>query len=250
MHLVIDLGNTAAKVAVFSASEMLVMRTVNAVTVAEIDQLAEEFPKINRVILSSVVNHDPALEDRLRQHWPLVVLDHTTEIPIINEYDTPETLGRDRLAAAIGAHALYPNDNVLVIDCGTCIKYDLATSDGRYLGGAISPGLDMRFKALHTFTDQLPLVTNPGSQPSLMGASTAASISSGVINGALAEVKGTIESYEARFQQLTTVFTGGDANRLRPAELSGKKRIFALPNLVLQGLNAILQHHEDRQLQQ
>ena len=182
----------------------------------------------------------------MQQHFRFVKLDHTTPLPLINCYETPETLGRDRLAAAVGAGTLHPQQNVLVIDCGTCIKYDMVTSAGEYLGGAISPGLEMRFNALHTFTDQLPLVTNPGAQPSLIGATTHDSITSGVINGTQAEVRATIDQYNSAYNDLTVLFTGGDATAVMPAELSGKKRIFADQYLVLKGLNAILQHNENQ----
>ena len=158
----------------------------------------------------------------------------------------PETLGRDRIAAAVAAHKAFPGKPTLAIDAGTCITFDLTTADGEYLGGAISPGLEMRFKALHTFTDQLPLVTNRGGQPSLIGATTDASIRSGVENGARAEVRATMKQYSAQYQDLITVFTGGDMDDLMPKELSGKKRIFADPYLVLKGLNAILQHNENQ----
>ena len=205
MNLVIDLGNTAAKLAVFRGQKCVDSIVVPEVGIPAVKAMMEMDHGIEAAILSSVINHDPQLEQFLQQHFRFVKLDHTTPLPLINCYETPETLGRDRLAAAVGAGTLHPQQNVLVIDCGTCIKYDMVTSAGEYLGGAISPGLEMRFNALHTFTDQLPLVTNPGAQPSVIGATTHDSITSGVINGTQAEVRATIDQYNSAYNDLTVL---------------------------------------------
>jgi type III pantothenate kinase len=148
-------------------------------------------------------------------------------------------LGSDRISAAVGGYYLYPNKNVLVIDAGTCIKYNFTNSNNQYLGGGISPGIEMRFKALQKFTDKLPLIEIDLNFNSLIGASTQSSILSGVLNGTISEIDGIINLYKLQFPDLICILTGGDsqylANRL-------KNSIFTHQNLVLKGLNNILNY--------
>jgi type III pantothenate kinase len=166
----------------------------------------------------------------------------TTPVPLRNAYATPHTLGADRLAAAVGAAALRPGQNTLILDAGTALKVDLVTADGTYHGGSIGPGLHMRLRALHAFTGRLPLLDLPGPDATipLVGDSTTGSLLSGVVNGAVAEVTGLLGQYQAQHPGLGVLLTGGDAAFLA-ARLPA--RIFVVPELVLLGLNRILAYH-------
>jgi len=177
----------------------------------------------------------PSLPVKGRQ----IQLTSTLGFPITISYDTPQTLGVDRIAAACGAFELFPNSDCLVIDMGTCITYDFLSARGVYEGGAIAPGVKMRFKAMNHFTARLPLV-DPVADAPLTGKSTVTSMQSGVINGILEEIKGFISRYQSRCPDLKTVVCGGD---LVFFENSIKPSIFAAPDLVLIGLNRILLHH-------
>jgi type III pantothenate kinase len=164
------------------------------------------------------------------------VLDYRLPVPVTNGYATPETLGMDRLAAVVGATALHPGRPCLVVDLGTCITYDLVDAAGYYHGGGISPGLRMRFRAMHTFTARLPLI-EPEPHAALIGTSTRTAMQSGVVNGLVAELEGMMSRYGAQFPPLTTILCGGDALFF---ETQLKGIIFVVPELVLLGLNRIL----------
>lgn len=245
LNLVLDIGNTQAKLAVFQAKTLVQLERVqhNQLVNAARELLGTQ-PQIDACVLSSVINHPAALEDVLRANARLLVLDADTPLPITNGYATPRTLGRDRLAAAVGLHSLYPHKNALSIDCGTCITYDVLTAEGTYLGGGISPGLEMRFKAVHTFTDHLPLVARQNVPP-LVGDNTQSAIASGVINGVVAEIQGIIGQYQAQFPGLVVALTGGDVEFFEKAL---KNPIFAHPNLVLTGLNSILSFNDSQDI--
>lgn len=247
MNLVIDLGNTFAKCFVSQGSTPLHETKFDAHDFTAIIKYIKELQHpVSAAILSSVVDHPPALEQALRDRCYTIVLDHTTPLPVKNNYATPQTLGRDRLAAAIGAHQRFPGEHALAIDAGTCIKYDFVTSKREYLGGGISPGLEMRFKALHTFTDKLPLL-HRAKLAELVGNDTLSSIVSGVQNGALEEVKGMIARYREMYGELNVVLTGGDMDFFIPL-VSGKNAIFADPYLALNGLNFILEHNASKKI--
>jgi type III pantothenate kinase len=160
-------------------------------------------------------------------------------LPIKILYATPQTLGVDRIAGSCGALQLFPGKNTLVIDAGTCITYDFTDSSKQYYGGSISPGLKMRFQAVHTFTARLPLVS-PAENPELIGNSTETSIQSGIVNGTVAEIDGIIDRYRQKYPDLQVILCGGDGpffeNKL-------KASIFASPDLVLIGLNSVLIHN-------
>jgi type III pantothenate kinase len=164
----------------------------------------------------------------------------TTPIPLKNSYSTAETLGTDRLAAAVGANFFYEGKNVLAIGCGTAITYDFVTEAGEYVGGAISPGIGIRFKALNQFTAKLPLVEIDEKFP-ILASTTRESILSGVLNGAIHEVDGYIDAIHQNFSDFEVILTGGDANFF-VGKL--KNAIFVVPNLVLIGLNRILYHND------
>jgi type III pantothenate kinase len=161
-------------------------------------------------------------------------------LPVVIDYHTPDTLGTDRIAAVVAAHNLYPDKNILVVETGTCITYDFIDAEGIYRGGSISPGLGLRFSALHNFTDKLPLI-EPVKDAILIGKSTESSIQSGVINGLIAEVQGIISMYENNYEDLTIILSGGNLDYF---DKILKNNIFAVPNIVLTGLNIILDFND------
>ena len=237
-QLVIDAGNTRAKVAIYSSNGQRHLESVKGIT-AEIIQLQVSKYYPTSTILSSVVNIDEQVLKLVKSLPNSLVLDHLTPLPIKNRYATPATLGYDRLANAAGAVHYFPGKNVLAIDAGTCLKFDFVNASMEYLGGAISPGLHMRYSALNQFTSQLPLL-EPVEDALLIGNSTENSIQSGILNGMLEEIKGIISRYENEFQNVQLILSGGDArfflNHL-------KKAIFATPELTLKGLQTILQYN-------
>jgi type III pantothenate kinase len=239
MKLVIDLGNTFQKYAVFSGDEIVYYEAPDLVTMKSLLSVFNLFT-INSAILSSVIHHDKEIESIVRSRCDCVILDDKTPLPFKNTYKTPETLGKDRLAAAVAGSNMFPGKNVLVIDAGTCIKYDFINAQAEYLGGSISPGLQMRFDALHTFTEKLPLIELADFKP-LIGINTTESLLSGVINGTLAEIDGIIDRYREKYPEIQVVLSGGDAEYLA-GKL--KNEIFAVSNIVLTGLKIILDHND------
>ena len=172
------------------------------------------------------------------------ILTAGSSLPVTLDYDTPETLGADRVAGVVAASHLYPAQNVLLIEAGTCITYDLVDAGRVYRGGSISPGMNMRFRALNTFTGKLPLIEASG-EAALTGKTTAASIQSGVINGMIAEMEGIIMRYERIYENLTVVASGGYLDYF---DKILKNNIFAVPNIVVKGLNIILEFNEAKQV--
>lgn len=238
--LILDFGNTLKKIAVFYGSELLELRSTSGDVISEIEELKRKYSEIKSCILSSVVKIDIHTMQYLRSNFNFYMFDHETPTPIKNDYESPETLGKDRLAAAVGAHLVYKGKNVLVIDAGSSITYELVTENGSYKGGAISPGIRLRAKALNQFTDQLPLVEYKEGVE-LLGKNTISCLQSGIVNGAISEVNSMIESFIKQFGELKVILTGGDANYF---EKSLKYDIFASANLVLVGLNHILDFNE------
>lgn len=244
MNLVIDIGNFRTKIAAFENDELIELEAI--IEEAPIDTIQRFVTKYKPThsILSSVVINDEGIIRLLNQNTKLTVLSSETPVPPVNKYATPETLGTDRLAAVCGAYTLLPQKNVLVINGGTCITFDFLSEKGEYLGGAISPGLNMRFSALNTFTDKLPLITFDEHFDKTIGTSTREAILSGVQNGIIAELEGVIGRYKQQFENLAVMLCGGDS-KFFDSHL--KNSIFApmvhwQPNLVLTGLNAILKY--------
>ena len=169
----------------------------------------------------------------------LIVFDHFTSIPVTNTYDTPETLGKDRLAAIIAAQKMFPGKAVLVVDIGTCITYDLINQNKEYLGGNISPGWMMRIQAMHRYTDKLPLVEKI-IHPDLIGKSTVKALQNGSFYGTKGEIESFIRQFDKRFKGLKVIFTGGDAQLFLDHMES---KIIIRPHLVLEGLNEILKYN-------
>jgi len=237
---VIDIGNSRSKLAVFEDNRQVDVTVYdNDISVDEVSKYLEKYANVKSVILSSVVKHSLDLADISPD---FIELNSDTPLPIENLYKTPETLGPDRLAVVVGANDKFPNENVLVIDAGTCITYDFINSQNQYLGGSISPGINMRFQALNNFTTKLPLLS-PGKSwkfNKIIGENTDESILSGVLNGTLAEIRAIIASYRNEFSQLKIVLTGGDLDFF---EKELKSDIFADPTLILKGLNEILNYN-------
>ncbi len=238
--LLIDWGNTLVKLAVMDGPDhFLAQETVPP---------EEALDAVNRLIsahhpqssmLCSVAKHDDRLPSLLAEVTRFVPLDGRTALPIMNAYHSPETLGADRLAAVAGAHALYPDRNNLVVALGTCVTYNFITKNGTFRGGAISPGLQMRLDAMHTFTNGLPQVSSEG-HTLLLGYDTATCMRSGAVFGLAAEVDGIVRAFTREYGELNAVLTGGDAPLLARHLESG---IFADPQIILKGLYQILKHN-------
>lgn len=238
MNLIIDQGNTAFKIALFRNDTLetkAIFENENAHAFSA--WISQHITEPVYLIVSSVVNQKPDL--KLLNLIQTFEIDSNLPLPIKVAYKSPETLGNDRLANACALWKLNPGKNSLSVDIGTCIKYDLMTSDSQYIGGAISPGLTMRFKALHEFTAKLPLVENTV-LPVNIGSTTEESIAAGVKLGITHEINGFIERYSHDFDDLTIFMTGGDSIHF---DKGFKKPIFANPDLTLIGLNEILQYN-------
>lgn len=207
---------------------------------ADIQALITEYPDINQGIISTVRKDEPSLAGLLQDKGVGVLkLDHLTPLPIRNSYRTKETLGYDRIAAAVGANARYPGQDILIIDMGTAITIDFVSSKNEFLGGNISPGLLMRFRSLHEFTSRLPQV-EPAEQNVLLGDDTESAIRAGVQNGIIFELDGYINEQKMRYPRLQVLMTGGDAVLF---DKKLKNSIFVDLNLNLFGLHRILEYN-------
>lgn len=236
MNLIIDVGNTRVKAAVFKDNKLQESFSLDHSQIIPHIKKIEEVYQIDKVIVSKVTSIMDEDIKKLLEEKKVLMLTHQTEVPFNNEYGTPNTLGIDRIALAAAAFEQFPKKSTLVIDAGTCITYDFITSDGHYIGGAISPGIEMRYKALHHYTGGLPKLQTVLPK-SLIGNNTDTSIHSGVINGVLLEIEGIISEYRKKYSDLTVVLTGGDTNFLAKQL---KSSIFANQNFLLEGLNSIL----------
>jgi len=244
MNLVIDIGNTRTKFSVLNRGEIIITVPVDEFKPEHIDVLKREHSELNKVILCSTKNYPEALKVALQNNFQqFVELDANTPLPVENCYETKDTLGKDRIAAAVGAADLYADSNLLIIDAGTAITYDFVNEKKQYLGGNISPGIDMRFKALHQFTGKLPLVEKKESNQ-LYGTTTENAIRTGVQNGVVFEVDRTIDAFKEFYNNLKVIITGGNAeffdNKL-------KNSFFVHFNLVALGLNRILEYNGEIQ---
>lgn len=239
MQLVIDKGNTFTKVFIFKDDKIVARAKFEKLDVFLLDKIFKEY-SIESSIYSHVGNKNDESVAYLTAHSNYIQYSYLTPIPIVNKYSSPETLGLDRLSVVCAAHSIFPNTNVLCIDMGTCITYDLLTHHSEYLGGAISPGIRMRFKALNTFTAQLPLFEPEGRMPKLIGDTTEHSILSGVMNGTTQEILGIITQYQQKYSDLQVLMCGGDLSFF---DTQLKNSIFARPDLVAEGLNTILKYN-------
>lgn len=236
MNLVIDIGNTNVKLSTFKDNAIVAKQVV------EYDQLLLQLKKLNftKGIVSNVGNAD--LEKNILCDYPTIIsMSSKLKLPIESSYSSMESVGNDRLANAVGAYVENPNANSLVIDAGTCLTYDFVNANNCYLGGAISPGLNMRFEALNTFTEKLPLLNKASKKLNLIGGDTNSSIVSGVVNGIQGEIINNIATYRSKYPLLTIFMTGGDTEFLQSIVGIEKNGIFAHENLTLIGLNHILE---------
>ena len=237
MNIVVDIGNTAAKIGFFKDGDLVKKKNV---LINELENFIVNCD-FSQGIICSVKTYDK-VHSILNRNKAIILFDNGLKIPIKNNYTTPDTLGYDRLANAIGAFTISPNRNNLIIDAGTCLKFDLINSENNYLGGSISPGLKMRAKALHTFTDKLPLVEEFNSAK-LVGDSTLSSIFSGIVNGLSSEIKEMINNYKNNYPELQVFLTGGDSEFIYPMVDRQKSSIFAHDYITLLGLNRILEEN-------
>ena len=240
MNLVIDIGNSVSKLAIFDRHSCIELLYRDEITEADIQALCSIYPDITRSIISSVREEYPLLANSLEDIGiKVLLLDHRTPLPIKNRYLTVETLGYDRIAAAVEANARFPGQNTLVIDMGTAITIDFINSDNEYLGGNITPGLLMRFRSLHEYTGKLPLV-EPADNEEILGDDTQSAIRAGVQNGIIFELDGYINERKKRYPDLQVLLTGGDASFF---DKKLKNSIFVDLNLNLSGLHRILEYN-------
>ena len=245
MNLCIDQGNSRTKVALMTDEGKMINHFIyKQFSSAEVERLFDLY-EITDSIISSVVNIEAAIVNTLnRRSQHFVLFDHMTPVPIINRYDSPQTLGQDRLAAAVGAKKLCPQENLLIIDAGSAITYDFVSAEGEYLGGNIAPGLKMRFTMLQRMTKKLPLVeVDENELIPLFGKNTRDAIAAGVIRGVAYEVKGYMRTMHEKMPHFQTFLTGGNApyvlNNVRTSR-NEKRELHYEKNLVLIGLNEIL----------
>lgn len=234
MKLIIDIGNTLVKYAIFSSDEIVIIYKKNDVEISFMQELIQKH-NVNDVIISSV-------RDKVDGDFGIktLYLNHLTPLPITINYETPETLGNDRIANVVAASFLYPNKNILIIDAGTCITIDFIDQNKEYQGGRISPGIEMRYKSLHKYTSNLPKLTISNTAQQI-GKDTNSSIVSGVEKGVVAEIETIIDDFKNENEDLFVIVTGGDTFFF---ENTLKNSIFADQNLVLKGLNEILKYNE------
>lgn len=245
-NLVIDVGNSANKIAVFDKDELL-YQEVSALSLQQNIKALTTSYTIKNIIISSVKNDDDNDKNQITGAFKYIKFNSDTKIPIHNKYKSPKSLGLDRLAAVIGANNIFPNHNVLVIDAGTCITYDTIDESANYYGGSISPGIKMRFNAMNHFTAKLPLVNFESSFNQIFGNDSISSMLSGVINGVIYEVEGFIKNHLKINPNLKIILCGGDAAFF---DTRFKNSIFAHlisyePNLVLIGLNTVVKYQHD-----
>jgi len=240
MNLVIDIGNTFIKMAVFDKGKIVRQDKAKPERfLSKCRKLLSQYPDIQNLIYAASGHVEDQWLEYFKANFKVFAFNHKTPLAFINLYETPETLGLDRLALVAAAHKLYPNHNVLIIDAGTCITYDFKSHDNRYCGGNISPGLDMRFKALHEFTASLPRLKLEKPKSTPLGKSTKDAILNGVIQGVVYEIDQNIERYKSDYNDLTFILTGGDQQYLS-AQL--KNSIFADLTFQMIGLHAILEN--------
>lgn len=246
MKLIIDFGNTLVKIALFEQNSIIAIKSCKSMAFDEFLQLLKEIEDnvsaltpIKDAIVSTVIDYPETIKSVLKRNYNLLEFNPQTQLPVDIKYETPKTLGNDRIALAVAGAQLHPENDVLIIDAGTCITYDFINKNKEYLGGGISPGIQMRFKAMNTFTDKLPLLS-PADNVELIGKSTSNSILSGIMNGVYSEIDGIIDRYKNNFPGIKIILTGGDIIYF---DKKLKNNIFANSNLVLKGLNMILEYN-------
>jgi type III pantothenate kinase len=239
MKLILDIGNSFIKVVLFYKNSIHKKYRIPSKKIMEIFAL-EDIHKCSKAIISSVISTPPSFKEKLnREIKQVLLLNANMTLPFTINYRSKDTLGKDRIALCAGASLKYPKQNCLIIDTGTCITYDILSKEAIYEGGAISPGMDIRYKALHHFTSKLPLIEfSPDFH--ITGKTTEDSIRSGVQYGIIKEVEGYITYYQSKYKALKIIIAGGDFDFLSE---NIKCRIFAEPDLILYGLNEILENN-------
>jgi len=232
--LCFDFGNTRLKCAVFNGDVLKDVLVLQNDDVATIEQLIQQYQPA-KTLLSSVIHHNRDIESLLQQHSHFHRLDHQSKLPVTTPVGKPETIGADRLGLVVAAVHLFPKQHNLVIGLGSCITFNFVNKLHEFLGGSISPGLEMRFKAMHEYTAKLPLIKPDWNFP-LVGYDTRTNMLSGVILGMSKEIDGIIDEYAQKYSNFNVLLTGGDMPFFVPHL---KKKIFADPYLIYKGLYAI-----------
>lgn len=239
MNLLIDQGNSFCKIAFCTNNSFQEILRINELNSKELKTILNTNHP-DSCILSSVKKLENSIYEQLKTIRHFHELTHKSNLPLRINYETPETLGKDRIAAAVGAQTIFPDKNVLIVDFGTAITYDIITSNAAFIGGNIAPGLNTRFRSLYTETDQLPFLHQTESFP-LIGNNTNNAIISGVQTGIIFEIEGYINYMRSNFKQFKVIFTGGDA----PFFVKKiKTTIFVDSNLIMIGLNKILEYND------
>jgi type III pantothenate kinase len=238
MNLIVDIGNTTTKLAVYEGHEKITVSRINELSCEELEKNLSGL-KIKRAIISSVKKLHPLIYELFFNNIPVVhVLSYKSKLPFRVEYETPETLGTDRMAAVAGAFSLFPGEEVLIIDAGTAITFDFLYG-GIYRGGNISPGIAMRFKALNKFTGKLPLVSQTENY-TFPGRNTSDAIVAGVITGVTYEINEYIRTFEKKHTDYKIILTGGDSGFLKNKI---DYQLTYVPDIVIDGLNIILEYN-------
>lgn len=243
--LCFDFGNTKMKCGIFEKDQIIKSEIIETRSAEEVKNLIEKY-KPSSAILSSVIHHDEQIETELQKVKHYLKLSSATPVPFTTPVSKPETIGVDRLAVLAYASYFHPKENSLVIVLGSCITYNFLNQFNSFLGGSISPGMEMRFKSMNHFTAGLPLLTwkQVVASPDipLIGYDTTTNILSGVVLGMVAEIDGIIDSYKEKFNKFNVLLTGGDTSNFAG---HFKNKIFADPNLTLKGLYAISKYNHD-----
>jgi type III pantothenate kinase len=241
MVLVLDLGNTNVKIAVFELDKLLFKKLADySDWKKDLQNVFEKHQEIKNIVVSNVANRIELETLLIPERCKIHFISSKSHFPFLNLYETPETLGIDRMVLAAGAIIQYPKQDCLIIDAGTCITYDFVTNNGNYLGGAISPGIQLRYKSLHNYTARLPLL-EPEMPKSQIGASTKNAIHSGVLNGILYEIESHVKVFSTNKENFIIILTGGDAVFLAKRL---KNTIFANSNFLLESLYHLYQFQQ------
>lgn len=241
MNLAIDHGNSWAKCGVIDNGQVIEIFRTHKLSTDYLETIFKNYPEIDAAIMTDCRSHTPEIKDYLNGRTKRFILfNSSVPVPIVNLYETPQTLGADRLAAAVGANAIYPSNNILVVDFGTAITIDVVSDKGEFLGGNISPGAATRFKALHEYTG-LPLLSLNENERHI-GRNSKEAIENGVVNGIVYEIDGYIHDLGKKFDNLKIIFTGGESNFFVKRF---KNTIFANYDLVVYGLNRILEYNAE-----
>ena len=241
MNLVIDIGNTQVKTALFKENKLFKKETFSKNEIVKSLKNISNNYIISKAILSNVSNIDELILNKIKKLFEIIQLNYNTKVPFNNFYKTPQTLGVDRIALVAAAVNQFPNKNVLIFDAGSCITYDFVNTKKDYFGGAISPGIAMRYESIHKLTANLPKLSAIDKIPKI-GNSTKKAIHLGILNGVIQEIEGVINQYKVKNKKLTVVLTGGDTIFLAK---NLKSTIFANPNFLLEGLNSILIYNKN-----